>query len=209
MQCEEVEIVVAQEGLVPLPPAARKHIAGCATCRGLVADLTAIVAAAHLIPAEIEPPGSVWRSVRAQLEQEGVIKVPSAAGASWWHGFSDLFRTRALATAGVGLLIAVAVTLQVQYPTSQPIEARSFYADTATELNKDEALLPNVQRASYSNVDTALRLNLDIVDGFIAECEKRVKEQPQDDLARDYLSGAYQQKAELLSVMMERGGSEN
>jgi hypothetical protein len=34
-----------------------------------------------------------------------------------------------------------------------------------------------------------------------------VKEQPQDDLAREYLTGAYQQKAELISVMMERGGS--
>jgi hypothetical protein len=48
---------------------------------------------------------------------------------------------------------------------------------------------------------------LDIVDNFIADCEQRVKEQPQDDLAREYLSGAYQQKAELLSALMERGGS--
>jgi hypothetical protein len=36
-----------------------------------------------------------------------------------------------------------------------------------------------------------------------------VNEEPQDDLAREYLSGAYQQKAELLSAMMDRGGSVN
>jgi hypothetical protein len=58
-------------------------------------------------------------------------------------------------------------------------------------------------------VDVSLRQNLDIVDHFIADCEQRVKEEPRDDLAREYLSGAYQQKAELLSAMMERRGSVN
>jgi hypothetical protein len=47
------------------------------------------------------------------------------------------------------------------------------------------------------------------VDKFIVDCEQRVKEQPQDELTREYLSGAYQEKAELISVMMERGGSGN
>jgi hypothetical protein len=61
--------------------------------------------------------------------------------------------------------------------------------------------------ASTSPVDASLRENLQKVDDFIADCERRVKEEPQDDLAREYLSGAYQQKAELLSAMMDRGGS--
>jgi hypothetical protein len=58
-------------------------------------------------------------------------------------------------------------------------------------------------------MDVSLRQNLDIVDKFIVDCEQRVKDEPQDDLTREYLSGAYQQKAELISVMMERGGSGN
>jgi hypothetical protein len=64
-----------------------------------------------------------------------------------------------------------------------------------------------MQLAGNSGVDVSLRQNLDIVDQFIADCEQRVKEQPQDDLAREYLTGAYQQKAELISVMMERARS--
>ena len=36
-----------------------------------------------------------------------------------------------------------------------------------------------------------------------------MKDDPRDDLTREYLSGAYQQKAQLLSAMMERGGSVN
>ena len=39
-----------------------------------------------------------------------------------------------------------------------------------------------------SVVDVSLRQNLDIVDKFIADCEQRVKEEPQDDLAREYLT---------------------
>ena len=58
-------------------------------------------------------------------------------------------------------------------------------------------------------MDVSLRQNLDIVDKFILDCEQRVKEEPQDELTREYLSGAYQQKAELISVMMDRGGNEN
>jgi len=58
-------------------------------------------------------------------------------------------------------------------------------------------------------VDTSLRENLQTVDDFIADCERRLNDAPQDDLAREYLSNAYQQKAELLSAMMDRGGSVN
>src|ERR1700676_204482 len=208
MQCKEVERVLEQQGFVPVPETARAHLAGCSSCQGLVADLTAIVATAHLLPAEVDPPRRVWASLRAQLEEEGIIQ-DAATRATWWRRFPGFFRARALATAGVGLLIATAVVLQVRPPASHPTEARNTYEnydETSMTLSNDEAHLPSMQLAGSSKVDVALRQNLDIVDKFIVDCEQRVKEQPGDELARDYLSGAYQQKAELLSVMMEREG---
>ena len=208
MLCKEVEVVLEQEGWTPVPEAARAHLAACGSCQNLVEDLTAIVATAHLLPAEVEPPARVWNSLRAQLEEEGIIKTHASTRGSWWHGFADLFRSRVLATAAVGLLIVAAVALQMQRP-SAPTEAQNVYADTATDLNNDEANLQHMQLAGNSVVDVSLRQNLDIVDKFIADCEQRVKEEPRDDLAREYLSGAYQQKAELLSAMMDRGGSVN
>jgi hypothetical protein len=209
MQCREVEVVLAQEGFVPVPEAARAHLAGCNSCKNFIADLTAIVATAHLLPVEVEAPRRVWTSLRAQLEEEGIIR--SAERRSWWANFSELFRPRVLATSAVGLLIAAAVALQLQRPTTQPTEARNaydnWYQDTSLTLDNDEARLPAMQLAGNSGVDVSLRQNLDIVDQFIVDCEQRVKEQPQDDLAREYLTGAYQQKAELISVMMERARS--
>jgi hypothetical protein len=208
MLCKEVEVVLEQEGWTPVPEAARAHVSGCGSCQNLVEDLTAIVATAHLLPAEVEPPAHVWNSLRAQLEEEGIIKTSAAERSSWWHGFADVFRTRTLATAAVGLLIVAAAVLQLQR-SAAPTEAQNVYADTATNLNNDEAHLLPMQLASDSIVDVSLRQNLDIVDKFIADCEQRMKEEPRDDLAREYLSGAYQQKAELLSAMMERGRSVN
>ena len=209
MQCKEVEVVLEQEGFVPVPEAARAHLAGCSSCQNFIADLTAIVATAHLLPAEVEPPRRVWTALRVQLEEEGIIR--GAAQDSWWASFSELFRPRVLATAAVGLLIVAAGALQLQRPATQPSEARNAYddlfQDTSLTLNNDEAHLPAMQLAGNSGVDVSLRQNLDIVDKFIVDCEQRVKEQPQDDLAREYLTGAYQQKAELISVMMERGGN--
>ena len=208
MQCKEVEVVLEQEGWTPLPEAARDHLAGCSACQNLVEDLTAIVATAHLLPAEIDPPARVWTSLRAQLEEEGIIKLAAAERGSWRHGFSDLFRTRVLATAAVGLLVIAAVAMQIEHPTAPATEARNVYEDAATVLNADEANLSQMQLGG-SVVDVSLRQNLDIVNKFIADCEQRMKEEPRDDLAREYLTGAYQQKAELLSAMMERGGSVN
>jgi hypothetical protein len=36
-------------------------------------------------------------------------------------------------------------------------------------------------------------------------CEKSVREDPQNEIARDYLYEAYRQKADLLAQMSERG----
>ena len=210
MQCKEVEVVLEQEGFVPVPEAARAHLAGCSSCQNFIADLTAIVATAHLLPAEVEPPRRVWTALRAQLEEEGVIRT-AGQHYSWWPRFSEFFRPRVLATSAIALLIIAAAALQLQRSATTPTEARnaydSLYQDTSLTLSNDEARLPAMQLASISGVDASLRQNLDIVDKFIVDCEQRAKEQPQDDLTREYLNGAYQQKAELISVMMERGES--
>jgi hypothetical protein len=207
MQCKDVEVVLEQQGCLPVPEAARAHLAACNSCRNFIADITAIVATAHLLPADVDPPARVWNSLRAQLQHEGIIR--SATPNAWWLGISEFLRPRIMATASLGLLIISAAALQFLRPATQPTEARSTYEnfneETGLTLNNDEAHLPAAQLVGASSVDISLRQNLDIVDKFIVDCEQRVKQQPQDDLAREYLNGAYQEKAELISVMMDRG----
>jgi hypothetical protein len=230
MQCKDVELVLEQEGLEPLPEDARAHVAECRDCRNYLADLTSLVDAAKKLPSEITPPDRVWISLRAQLEAEGIIRTPAeivpAASASWWQSISAFFSDRVLATAMVGILIAAAAVFQIRSdrttpaldpsksvhtPPPQAIQEvpSGEFAGTAQALNDQEPVATGMILASTSPVDASLRDNLKKVNEFIADCERHLKEQPQDELTREYLSAAYQQKAELLSAMIERGRSIN
>ena len=217
MQCRDVEEVVGQEGLAPLPQAVRGHVAGCRHCQGYISDLETIVSAAQELPAEVEPPSRVWVALRTQMELEGIIKEPAAAPqeapASWWDGFGQLFRRRALATVTVGALIAVAAVVQVRYAgesqTAPGDEWQPSIEQVRWVVNDTETDFRNMHLTGTSPVDTALGQNLQQINDFIADCERHLKAAPQDELAREYLADAYQQKAELLAAIMDRGRSVN
>jgi hypothetical protein len=234
MQCKDIELVLEQEGLEPLPEEARAHLAECRDCRSYVADLTSLVDAARKLPSEISPPDHVWISLRAQLLEEGIIKnpaeVPRAESAPFWGSISDFFRSRALATAMVAILIVAATVFQVRRdrtaPVAPPVQTAQAelpspvqkaaapapsegFDRAARALDDQEPVATGMILASTSPVDISLRDNLKKVNEFIADCQRHLKEQPQDELTREYLSAAYEQKAELLSAMIERGRSIN
>lgn len=280
MECKELEAVLESESLSPLPTEAREHLASCANCQDLLADLSAIVVAAKHVPAEVTPPDRVWVSIRAQLEAEGIIRdtepVLPAASAPWWRGFVDLFRPRVLATVGAGLLVVFGSIYLVEHrgssnivvQTPQPVQTQAsqtptapepvtpssvaanpapavvaksspqlrhspratspsttrlatvdglrpspsedmYLGDTAGVLSQTENALPRRELANNPAVDASLRQNLHTLNEFIAECESRLKQNPQDQLTREYLNMAFQQKAELLNAMMDSGRSEH
>ena len=229
MQCKDVAQVIEQEGFSPLPEAARGHVAGCPACSSLISDFERILAVTSEIPAEVEPPSRVWVSLRAQLEAEKIITepavvVPALKGSPWWQGFGQLIRGRMLATAAVAALIVAAGYVQMTHkPSASPVSNTAVadavpravaepFADAGTSLDQEEQSLGPMQIASMSSVspvDNSLRENLATLNTFIKECRKRLQEDPNDQVARDYLSAAYQQKAEILAAMMDRGRSVN
>jgi hypothetical protein len=224
MQCTDIEHAIEEGGLLQLPEAALAHVGSCPSCTALIEDFAAIVSAAGQIPEEVEPPARVWVSLRAQLEAEGIIRQPPVAVAAerapWWYSVRQLFSGRRLAAASVALLIAAAGSYRYlrqpatpNGPVAAGVSQPEPFADTATTLDQEEQSLGSMQPAStlgsISSVDSSLRENLATVNAFIKECRKRLAEDPNDQMARDYLSTAYQQKAEILAAMMERGRSVN
>jgi len=175
--------------------------------------MTGIVALAHQLPPEIDPPEHIWISIRNELVREGTIREVSGDHAPWWQSFAELFRARSLATAAVAMVLIVVAFILGSKPREQALQVQEDpYGSTVTALSQQEHDLANMQLASTgetSAVDAALRQNLQQVDEFIADCERRVREVPSDEVAREYLTNAYQQKAQLLSAMMDRGGSLN
>jgi hypothetical protein len=170
----------------------------------------------------IEPPERVWISLRNQLEAERVIiaqpSVPQAEAKStngWWTAFQG----PAVAGAFLGLILAAAGVigylsnfapatvdsqLTIQQDDSSVPAADSVFKEEVLTVGSDS--IPGLQRQDTAVTDS-LRRNLQIVDNFISLCEKSVREQPDNQMAREYLYGAYQQKAELLATAMNRSMS--
>ncbi|HKW88349.1 MAG TPA: hypothetical protein VJN21_06305 [Candidatus Acidoferrales bacterium] len=187
------------------------HFAACPRCRALIANLETIRAAAPLALPEVEPPARVWNSLRAQLEKEGLIRSQRRA---WWQNLLPTGVLRpALAGAYLGLLIAVAVTFGWRNHSADLAlihdawltRAQSTMGALQNELNSAEAKLTPAAEPQNSDVTATLNKNLAIVDNMISMCEKSVREDPQNEITRDYLYTAYQQKADLLATMAQSG----
>jgi hypothetical protein len=212
MRCEELELVLEQSAGEPLPASAQAHLESCAMCRQLLAELERIEAVARELPAEVEPPERVWIALRAQLKSEGIIRtpVPSTGRAGWREAIHALLTRPALAAGLLSMVILGAMLFSLRRADVAPPGAspssgsQPVLAQAKIQLNNAEHRILSTPRGRSSDVDDSLRHNLEIVDNFIAACEKTVQDNPQDDLARDYLSGAYQQKAELLATIQDR-----
>ncbi len=216
MECREFEEVLERRLGEALPEDAAAHLRDCHRCGTLVSDLDAIEAAARsLAKEELEPPARVWTSLRLQLESEGLVRTPTREGASvpvagwladWWPSLSRPALTGAylvfLVVAAV--LVGIVGSRSLRQEHTAPPAALQANASLNKELSKVAERTVSAMPQGDPAVTASLRQHLDLVDNYIALCEKSVREEPQSQMAREYLYGAYQQKAELLAMMADR-----
>lgn len=200
MECKNLLVELETAGLEEhLSPAAVAHLDQCAHCSGLMADLKAIrYASAEL--SEAEPPARLWVSLRNQLEAEGLIReaeaevVASASRPSFWLRLRPAMAAAYLAVIAV-LGIWIGTSLTPTQPGPDPMAGE--FVQAPPDPNPFSERNP-VVAASYTK-------SLEAIDNFIVLCEKTVREQPNNEVAREYLYDAYKQKADLLAMTMERG----
>jgi len=220
IQCAQFERMLEEQSDGPLSAGAAAHLQGCVDCRALWSDIGAIRAAGlEWGKEEVEPPEYLWSSLRRQLESEGLIRGRSRQR-RWFSAWFAAAPRWSLAGASVSLLLIAAMLGGYQMSERKsaailPLRL-SISAATpklvATDLGK--TLDGDVKRVFDSLPEgnpvlaSSLRENLGIVDNLIADCEKSVREQPDDPMARDYLYGAYEQKAVLLAAATDRSALE-
>ncbi|MGH9564034.1 MAG: hypothetical protein ACRD3S_21485 [Terracidiphilus sp.] len=138
------------------------------------------------------------------LIHEGKRTTPTVHLPSWLDQLFGAIPRPALASAYMILLCALALGLTgpLGFRTAQP----PTFPLSAQLENAERSAISSV-RSSKSAVSTSLNHNLGIVDNYITLCEKSVREHPDNEMAREYLYQAYQQKADLLTEMTERGDS--
>jgi hypothetical protein len=193
-------------------PEAMAHRTSCSRCGTLIADLEAIQRAAPLLGHTLaEPPERVWLAVRAELEAEGILQ-PQRSWRDHLAWLTTPIPRPALAGAFAAVLAASSLLFVTGGPNPPAMEINVARVTTPAPPRAFSAQLERVAQKTMWSVhahDPAIvasyRQNMSIVDNFIIVCEKKVEEDPQNDVARDYLLSAYQQKADLVASMVELG----
>jgi len=217
MKCDQFERVLEEQDDAALPKAALAHMELCEACRILTADLGAIRdVALELSAVELPVPERVWIALSNQLEAERILRENRPAIASAKPGWWSAFQRPALAGAFLSLILAAAALVgyqsgSVQLAERSQVAPRQVSGPVLSAENTFQEESLSIGDASISGlpqqdaaVTDSFRRNLGIVDNFIAVCEKSVREQPENEMAREYLYGAYEQKAELLATAMNR-----
>ena len=194
------------------PAEARAHLAACQGCQALAGDFDAITSVARSMVDEApEPPPYLWNSIRAQLAQEGIIREPQSAAVRPLYDWRGWFALPRPALVGAFAAVLAIAGFLASGPVGRRINDYRWMQGTQDSTSPLSAQLDTVEHATVASlksdptVSAALHTNLAIVDNYIALCEKSVREDPQNEMARDFLYGAYQQKADLLAQMNERG----
>ena len=208
MTCLELResLVEAEDGS---RPEQRAHLKDCPECAALVADLIVIACAAGELRAAHEPSPRVWNSIEIALRQEGLIKpqhsrhslLPSFGSSwGWWRWL-----------APVAALLLIAAGIYVRQHSHSPTIARieiptpehTAVSDPMIAGLNDEDLLQGISqqspalRATYTD-------NLERVNQYIKDAKSTVDADPSDEDARRSLMEAYQQKAMLFELALDR-----
>lgn len=175
------------------------HLQSCSECSSLVADLKAISQGAKLLAEADNPSPRVWANIQRTLEAEGIIRAPQQAGGILrsrrrWLPFALAAPILAILLLAAGYFLRnnqSAVSNQTVASVAQPAP----FAD-----NDDEQFLGELSpamRATYED-------NLKSVDAFIQDAKDSLAQNPNDDEARHFLMRAYEQKAMVYQLAMDR-----
>jgi len=188
------------------------HARECSVCRSLIQDLTLIsTSAASLDDGDEAPPERLWLSLRAELEKEGLIREPRQGWTQslgrWFAGVFGVVPRPAIAGAYIAALLAVSLSVAgpLERHFRQATPAAVNTEPLSAQLNSDEQDAISSLSNANPAVNASLQSSLAVLDNDISLCEKTVQENPDNEAARDYLYEAYQQKADLLAEISERG----
>ncbi len=73
MQHKKTQLAPKHNGRPPLQQAVRQPFGARSGGQSFAPDLRSIISAAHKLPAEVATPARAWRSLRVQLQKEGIL----------------------------------------------------------------------------------------------------------------------------------------
>ena len=172
--------------------------------RHVEAELNLIAASAAELREADEPSPRVWNSIAIALRQEGLIH-PPRSNRSLLPSFSSRWSwTRWMVPAAAILLLSVGLYLRPQH--SAPVQvARNVTQTPVSDLAglNDDDLLQEVSQQTPA-MQAQFAENLRHVNQYIQDAKNVVATDPNDEEARRSLMEAYQEKAMLFELAMDR-----
>ena len=208
MNCVELQASLAEiddGSSAERSPEQQAHLKTCPECSSLVAELNLIASSAIELRAADEPSPRVWNSIEIALRREGLIR-PQRASRSLLPSLSSRWWARWMVPAAAVLLIAVGIYVR-QHSLAQQLARDTAPAAAVSDpemagLNDDDLLqevaqLSPAMQAQYTD-------NLRHVNQYIQDAKSVVAADPTDEEARRSLMEAYQEKAMLFELAMDR-----
>jgi hypothetical protein len=179
------------------------HLRSCPACSDLVSDLNAISQQARLLRSAEEPNPRVWNSIEIALRQEGLIRQPQRES-SLASTLSHRWKPAWLVPVTAVLLVALGVFMYERGSAPQPTAEQPVSAPvTSATAGEDQLLLEAIGTRSPA-VRAAYETNLRNVNAYIQDARESAEADPNDEEAQQSLMDAYQQKAMVYEMALNR-----
>jgi len=211
MTCEEFQRVLP-ENWGGHTVEQKEHLKSCSACSELVSDLNAISDQAGLLQASEEPCPRVWSSIEIALRQEGLIHEPQplrslVPALPRWRA-AWLMPLAAAFLMAFGVLVFERGTGRPQLAQQPPAPSPAITAGVRLDrglsvLAEDEQLL-KLMAARAPALKAAYESDLRAVDSYIRDAELSARDNPNDEVAQRYLMNAYEQRAMVYQMALDR-----
>jgi anti-sigma factor RsiW len=182
-----------------------QHLASCAACRTLVADLTEIRRVAASLD-QREPPARAWQRINRAIQLEPIrgarwrspliwLAAAAALAVSTYVGMRYGRQPAAPAESMHGVSTAAAATMSAEAVEAELRAAESHYEKAFQGL---EQIAKSEQNALDPKTAATLQKNLAVIDQAISESREAVRTQPTSEPAVSSLMDNFKMKLALL-----------
>ena len=209
MTCEQFQELLPDFGEGTRNPEYETHLRSCQSCWGMVSELNVIAQQARLLQAIEEPSPKVWQNLESALRKEGLIRVQNPQPVLVFKR-SPRWNLAWMLPVAASLLVIFGI-MNYQGKTNHTVATDSSSVATTTAASSvgtpftddDQKFLTAVAFQS-PNLREKYEHGLRDVNAYIQDAQLSARNNPNDEEAQRYLMNAYDQKAMLYEMALDR-----
>jgi hypothetical protein len=209
MTCEQFQELLPEMGSGNRNTEYETHLRSCQACWGLMADLSAISRQARSLQASEEPGPHVWNAIETALLKEGLIRTEQQPvlvlkraprwNPAWW------FPVAASALIVFGIFgYQIRNHRSIPGPESSVRTLAKASSDLAPVFSHEDQEFLKVVATQTPDMRAKYEQGLREVNAYIEDARESAESNPNDEDIQRYLMNAYDQKAMLYEMALDR-----